>query len=105
MHSAFFLVRVGCRYHWLLERRLVNRYPVHALALGVHSSAAVPRPSGSSLMPLRCAHQVPELRQCIVGGATVDRHHGHERRSGCGTTVYRQLWSREQVGGVLSAAA
>jgi hypothetical protein len=41
---------------------------VLALALGMHSSAAVPRPAASSFMPLRCAHQAPELRSGMVGG-------------------------------------
>jgi hypothetical protein len=54
---------------------------VLALALGVHSSAAVPRPSGSSLMPLRC----------VLGWL------GYS--GGPPTT------SQEQVDGVLSAAA
>jgi hypothetical protein len=35
---------------------------VHALALGVNSSAAVLRPSASPFMPLRCSHQAPMLR-------------------------------------------
>jgi hypothetical protein len=47
--------------------------PVPALALGVYSSAAVPRPLGSSFMPLRCTHQAPELRTAIVWCYTVDR--------------------------------
>jgi hypothetical protein len=46
---------------------------VLAPALGVHSSAAAPRPVASSLMPLRCAHQVPDLRTGMVWCHTVDR--------------------------------
>jgi hypothetical protein len=85
------------------------RVAVLALALGVHSSAAVPRPSGSSLMPLRCAHQVPELRQCIVGGARVDRPSLHKNWFGWSKSVdhplLRESWSavysaqRHQGGG------
>jgi hypothetical protein len=67
------------------------------MALGVHSSAAVPRPAASSFMPLRCARQAPGLRKgCVCGGgaltklATLDQvsirdagrtSHIHESRS------------------------
>ena len=128
---------------------------VLALALGVHSCAAVPRPAASSLMPLRCAHQAPGLRSGMVCSHTVDRQplrkssvlvwleHGggsptapQEQRAGLvgaqrwitdpfararrcyahqapelrqcmvgSATVNRPPYSREQVGGVLSAAA
>jgi hypothetical protein len=77
MHSVYFSNGADCRY------------PVHALALGMYSSAAVPRPSGSSFMPLRCTYQAPELRTGMVGSQA----------------VVRQPSSQEQVGGVLSAAA
>ena len=40
---------------------------VLALTLGVDGYAAVPRPSASSLMPLRRPHQAPELRMGLVG--------------------------------------
>jgi hypothetical protein len=56
---------------------------VLALALGVHSSAAVPRPAASSFMPLRCARQVPELRQGMVGCDTVDRYYLARARRRC----------------------
>ena len=38
-------------------------WSVLALALGVHSCAAVPRPSDSSLMPLRRA--LPKHQSCV----------------------------------------
>jgi hypothetical protein len=56
------LVCTGLRLFELISRAVL------ALALGVHSSAAVPRPSGSSFMPLRCAHQAPGLRIGAVAG-------------------------------------
>jgi hypothetical protein len=57
-----------------------NSSPVSvlAMALGGHSSAAVPRPAASSLMPLRCAHQAPELRSGMVGAQLWIAHHDHE---------------------------
>ncbi len=58
---------------WGFENIAAYVDSVLALALGVHSSAAVPRPAASSLMPLRCAHQVPGLRTGLVGATAVER--------------------------------
>jgi hypothetical protein len=71
------------------DNKFADFWPVHALALGVGSSAAVPRPSGSSFMPLRCPHQAPELRIGISWS----------------TTLNRPPWWLDQADGVLSAAA
>ena len=62
---------------------------VREQADGVPNYAAVPRPSGSSLMPLRRPHHASELRTGLVWSYGVDR----------------PPHSQEQVGGVLSAAA
>jgi hypothetical protein len=74
---------------------------VLALALGVHSSAAVPRPSASSFMPLRYAHQAPGLRKGMVWGAMVVPL---KSMVWCATVVLLPRL-QELVDGVLSAAA
>ena len=42
---------------------------LYALALGVYSYAAVPRPLGSSFTPLRRTHQAPRQRAALRDAA------------------------------------